>query len=426
MPDGARVIVALSGGADSVCLLHVLCHLAPRAVAGVAHFNHHWRAEASNADEQFVADLASRFGLKFFQAEAHAAPNGNLEQEARRERHEFFSSLGPTVALGHTRDDQAETVLFRLLRGSGLTGLAAIPPVSGHLIRPLIDVTRAEVEAFLRSQNIPWREDASNLDPSFARNRIRHRLLPQLASEWNPKIQDALAHLADLAREEETYWQSEIAKFEMFFINGGVELRASVLAALPKAMARRLIRRAIELAKGNLRGIDFQHVEVVFDLRHQMQIPGLTLTRSFDWLRFSSSPATAIHPPQEIAPPGVYPSPDGLTQICVDLAQPDPPDPCATLKVEVPLRTPLQLRGWQPGDRYRPQGQSRDHKIQEMFQKARIPSWRRSSWPILLSGDRILWSRQFGVAKEFFAAAEERVSEQTALLRIWERRFPEP
>src|ERR1700722_18826322 len=210
LPAGCRIVVAVSGGADSVCLLHVLRELAPLSLAGVAHFNHKWRADASDEDEAFVAELAAQSNLPFFRAEAPPVPlPGNLEQNARRARLKLFSSLDATVALGHTRDDQAETVLFRFLRGSGLAGLAGIKPVSGAIIRPLLDVTRAEIEHFLRSRQIPWRNDAPNLDPRFARNRIRRDLLPQLAREWNPQIVDALAHLADLANEEETYWQSQ-------------------------------------------------------------------------------------------------------------------------------------------------------------------------------------------------------------------------
>ena len=403
LPAGARVIVAVSGGADSVCLLHVLKELAPESVAGVAHFNHHWRPDASNEDERFVAALAARLTLPFFRAEGIRSP-GNREQQARRARLQFFAGLEDTVALGHTRNDQAETVLFRFLRGSGLAGLAGIAPVSNRIIRPLIKVTRAEVERYLRSRNIPWREDATNQDLSFARNRIRHDLLPQLAHEWNPKIADALANLADLAYEEEKVEQVP----DLPGLNYP-ELRASFLALLPRAKGRRLIRQAIAQAKGNLRQIEFDHVEAVFDLRRSLHLPGLTVTKSFDTIRFAPAAAPTPFHPREITPPGTYPTPDGQSQICVDLAQVNPANACATLKAEAcwfQSYSPLVLRGWRPGDHYKPAGQSRDHKIQEMFQKARVPSWRRASWPILSSGDKILWSRQFGVAEEFAVPRE--------------------
>ncbi len=432
LPAGARVIAAVSGGADSICLLHVLKELAPRSLAGIAHFNHKWRLLASDEDEQFVATIATRLSLPFFRAEGTPSP-GNREQEARRARQKFFATLGATVALGHTRDDQAETVLFRFLRGSGLAGLSGIAPVSNATIRPLIDITREEIEQFLRSRKIEWREDYTNQDLSFARNRIRHELLPQLARDWNPKITDALANLADLANEEETYSDTILCEAgwggppgprptppsASGLVGQVTDLSAADKAALstpdlpaailtlPRALARRLIRRAIAQAKGDLRQIDFDHVEAVFDLKRTLHLPGVTVTRSFEWLHFAPQSVPTPLAAQEITPPGTFPSPDGLSQICVDVAQigethAEPTS--ATLDVEAcwfQSCSPLVLRGWRPGDHYRPAGQSRDHKIQEMFQKARVPSWRRASWPILTSGDKILWSRQFGVAEEF-------------------------
>ena len=212
--------VAVSGGPDSVCLLHVLLELAPRlgiAVTAVAHLNHKLRGEASDEDERFVAEMALRAGVPFFCERVRVGEeNGNLEQAARRARHAFFSRLikdgvANRIATGHTADDQAETVLFRLLRGSGLAGLSGILPVTREgIVRPLMDVSRADVIEILRARGLHWREDATNQDARFARNRIRHSLLPQLAREWNPRLSESLAHLADLAREEEQWWQQEI------------------------------------------------------------------------------------------------------------------------------------------------------------------------------------------------------------------------
>ena len=216
---GQNVGVAVSGGADSVCLLHVLLELAPQwnLRLSVLHLNHGLRGEESCQDEQFVRELAARLGLTAVirSADVPASPD-NLEQAARHARLEFFReqiSAGSVarVATGHTANDQAETVLFRFLRGSAGAGLAAIRPVTaGGIVRPLLNVNRAEVEGYLRDRAIPWRDDSSNLSRKFARNRIRHELLPRLAAEWNPAIVETLHRTADWALAEEEYWEPEI------------------------------------------------------------------------------------------------------------------------------------------------------------------------------------------------------------------------
>jgi len=416
LTPGARVIVAVSGGADSVCLVHVLRELRI-ALSGVAHFNHKLRGAASDEDERSAAALAARLDLPFYRAQAQhlGSARDNLEQAARRARREFFASLmhagsADRVALGHTRDDQAETVLFRLLRGSGLAGLAGIYPVTpAGLIRPLIGVTRAEVEEFLVSRNIQWREDASNQARRFARNRIRHDLLPQLARDWNPRIGEALASLADLALEEEQWWQGELdgSRFQLTERSGGIEMNARALAALPRALGRRLVRRAISLAKPGLLGIEFQHIQRILELaareagQGRLRLPGVDVIRSFDWIRLTL-PGLPLPPgPVEIAVPGTYAAPDGASEIHLEVA-----DACANLRMELSwglFPAHVVLRGWRPGDHYRPVGQSRDQKVKEMFQKARVPSWQRQFWPILTSGNKILWARRFGPAAEFAA-----------------------
>jgi tRNA(Ile)-lysidine synthase len=398
LAPGVRVAVAVSGGADSVCLLHVLRELGA-SLTGVAHFNHKLRDAASDEDEDFVGKMAARLGLPFYRGDSQVrAVRDNLEQAARLARRRFFDGLigdgaAERIALGHTRDDQAETVLFRILRGSGLTGLAGIHPVSGAIIRPLINITREEVEEFLRSRDIPWREDSTNGDLKFARNRIRHQLLPQLKREWNPKIVEALAHLADIAYEEEPLPDGR-----------GSEIQTTDL--LPRGRARRLIRQAIAQAKGDLRGIGFAHIESIIELavsnhgRGRLSLPGVEVTRSFDWIRLALPGRPAIAAPLIIDVPGTYPTPDGGGSIRLEVEE----TTCANLKSELAwgrIPTRLELRGWRPGDHYHPVGQSRDQKIKEMFQTNRIPSWRRPSWPIVTAGDKILWAREFGPAAEF-------------------------
>lgn len=443
LPRGSRVAVAVSGGPDSVCLLRVLLELAPAydVSLSVAHLNHQLRGAESDEDERFVAALAARFNLPFFRAGADlTAAKDNLEQAGRRARRAFFARLqADRVALGHTRDDQAETVLFRLLRGSGLRGLAGIYPLtdgdSGRpcyvrplYIRPLIDVTRGEVIEFLRSRGLEWREDSSNLDPRFARNRIRGSLLPQLTQDWNPRIGESLAQLASLAHDEERWWRSYIDDLSAGILlprSGGIELRAPTLAEFPPAIGRRLVRRAIAEVKGDLRRLEFAHIERILDLAAQtegdgcLRLPGLDVRRSFDWIRVAAASPRGDFSSTRLAIPGTFAV---------------PPDSClhleiaphsltskkgATLKAaELSLRRlppVLELRGWKPGDHYRPQGQHRDQKIKEMFQVERVPSWLRASWPIVSSGDTILWARTFGAAAEFAADREP-----GPVLRVWE------
>jgi tRNA(Ile)-lysidine synthase len=441
LAPGDRVAAAVSGGPDSVYLLHALLELAPRlgfTVTAVAHFNHKLRGEASEEDERFVAALAAHHGVPFLcERAAVAEADGNLEQAARRARHAFFSRLiqegiAHRVATGHTSDDQAETVLFRLLRGSGLAGLAGILPVTREgLIRPMLDVTRAEVEEFLRTRGIVWREDASNQDARFARNRIRHNLLPHLAREWNPRIARTLSHLADLAREEEYWWQEEIsrlAKGLLVVSDGGIEVEASKLAALPKAVARRVIRRAAENPGGADQGVRpphlaFEHVDAILELATQpqgegkLEVPGLVVVRSFGWLRFMPPVPEPVPDPVDLCVPGKYAWMGGPTLVCLEIAERDSEPPgCVSLKLHGGrIPAPLELRGWSAGDHYRPAGHSRDQKIKELFQDARVPSWRRRFWPIVSSGPKILWARGFGAAAEF--AAED---EPGLVLRIWE------
>src|SRR5580704_7352801 len=201
---GQRVGVAVSGGADSVFLLHVLRELAPRwdLRLSVIHINHGIRGAASIADAEFVRQLAATLGLPFHLRQADVPSiDGNLEEAARNVRHSFFAELIAAgavdrVATGHTRSDQAETVLYRILRGSGLTGLSGILPVTREgLVRPLLEIDRGEIETWLRERGIAWREDQTNRDRTYARNRLRHEILPLLRDAFNPQLDQALANM---------------------------------------------------------------------------------------------------------------------------------------------------------------------------------------------------------------------------------------
>src|SRR3984893_13547908 len=215
---GERVGVAVSGGADSVALLLLLVELRKQlgVVLSVAHFNHKLRGKDSEADEKFAAKLAAKYGLAFHRGHADVAAKAkrskaNLEDTARRARYEFFSTLVhgghlDKVAVAHTADDQAETVLAHILRGTGLAGLGGIHPEVGHVVRPLLGVRRAELRAYLRSKKQTWREDATNRDTTKMRARIRKKLIPLLEKQFQPAVVQHLATLAELAREDEAFF----------------------------------------------------------------------------------------------------------------------------------------------------------------------------------------------------------------------------
>jgi tRNA(Ile)-lysidine synthase len=420
-----RVGVAVSGGADSVCLLHILHELAPRwdLRLSVLHLNHKLRGEDSQLDAEFVACLAAKLGLPAVvrEADVGAAP-GNLEQAGREARLRFFHELiGATidrVATGHTKSDQAETVLFRFLRGAGTGGLSGILPVTAEgVVRPLLEVERSETEEYLTSQGIPWREDGTNESRRFARNRIRHELLPQLEREWNPRIVDVLAHTADWARAEEEWWAAEVDRLGVTATVEGAWIRS-----LPVALARRLIRRVIQEVKGNLRGIDFEHVESILRLaarssgHGRVRVPGVEVRRSFDWLCFAI-PRAEIPYAERVNPPVILQPTGTSLRLSLEIIDTEErPNEAESLYNEAMgcldwgrLSGSLELRNWRPGDRYQPVGSTVEIKIKTLFQKFRIPSWDRSGWKILTDGNSIIWARRFGPASRVAATAGTKV-----------------
>jgi tRNA(Ile)-lysidine synthase len=429
---GERIGVAVSGGADSVCLLTALSRLAPAWgwVLRVLHLDHQLRDEESDADRRFVEQLAARLHIPVSVEAADvrglaASSAGNLEQAAREARREFFRRAMKVhgldrVALGHTLSDQAETVLFRFLRGSGISGLAGIRPLTRDgFIRPLLEVTRPQVIDYLRENSLEWREDSSNTDLSFARNRIRHELLPELEKSWNPALTEVLGRTAELALEEEEYWSHELVwmEQEMVVLQGrAVLVSLTSLEELPLAAARRVLRRAAERAKGSLRDLNFEHFEQILELINQpegsgrIQLPGLDVFRSFDWLRLAATGGDSRERNWSlIVPiPGEVELPTGRRlRLEVSERWPDPEQnaplqrPYKREDVWLhldPLPGSLELRNWRPGDEYQPMGRSRPEKVKFLFQEARIPLWERRDWPILLLNGQIVWARQFGSA----------------------------
>ena len=281
---GQRLAVAVSGGSDSLALLLLLRRHAERRrlQLSVAHFHHGLRPEA-DADAEFAASWARRLALPFWLCRSTALrpEMPNLEAAARRRRYRFFSRLlalsppaADAVATGHTADDQAETVLLRLLRGTGPSGLSAIQPVlrarRGSILRPLLPFHRDELQAWLRAEGASWREDASNRDSRRRRNRIRHELLPALERDYNPRLRRRLAALAELVQAEEQVWAELTAQDRGLAapIEGaGLQVETMRLAALPLARLRRLLRAWAEEG-GRGAACDFIHLHAVTEAIH--------------------------------------------------------------------------------------------------------------------------------------------------------------
>ena len=440
---GTRIGVAVSGGADSICLLNLLSELQPswNLKLGVVHLNHCLRGAESDADEAFVREQAGALGIPFYVERVHVGgPAENLEQEGRRARLSLFRRLigageFDRIATAHTASDQAETVLYRILRGSYTTGLAGIRPVTSEgVVRPLLWSTREDVENWLRERRIPWREDSTNRDLSFDRNRIRHVLLPALTAEWNPQLPSILARHAELAREDDEFWDTETdraASGRLKIEDGEAFLDAAALSGVPPALVRRVIRRAVASVRGDLRQIDFRHIDQILSLagapgtgHARIQVPGVDILRSFDLVRFSR-PGPRQRPDYAIpaAVPGVVTLPVGTGEIRLeiigikrDAVDRDTMEMCLDGSRVRQVQAGLIVRNWLPGDRYRRAGHNHEQKLKELFHEFRVPLWERAGWPVMVAGERILWARRFGPAADYVAE-----SDSSEIVRVVDR-----
>ncbi len=457
LAPGTRVACACSGGADSVALVRLLYELKDRLGLRllVAHLNHQLRGAEADADEEFVRRLAARLEIEFVVRREDVAQRAkqekvNLEEAGREVRLEFFASLiaagkADAVAVAHTLDDQAETVLGRLVRGAGTRGLAGIYPVvepppgsdKGRLVRPLLGVRRAELRDYLNSLQQPWREDATNQDPKRMRSRIRMELLPQL----NAAAFEHLGRLAEHARQEETFWSAYIEdRFKVYAGRTGEEVELPVavllepepvLTKLPKrqgreaqrAVARRLVRRALAAVRGDLRRILQKHVESILQLAEEGQsgqrvvLPGVVVERQFDRIVFRepAEPAPAGAVEVRIAGPQTARLPDGraLEFKLVGVEKLEPVyNGSRSVADAARMRFPLLVRNWRAGDRFQPAGSRSRKKLKALFQQGRIPVAERGRLPLVVSGEEIVWVARLGVA----AGYELTSASQTALV----------
>jgi tRNA(Ile)-lysidine synthase len=397
------VLVAVSGGADSVALLAALVEIrAPGWRIGVCHVNHGLRGAASDRDQRFVERLAARLGCEVHVVSAKIVGRRNLEERARERRYAALARVATRrgfrrIATGHTLDDQAETVLHRMLRGTGTAGLAAIARDRGDgVIRPLLDVSRSEIVDFLRRRGLRHRVDRSNATIRFTRNRLRHRVLPLLEREVNPAAKRALARLADLAREDERWIDRAVARRARGTSRDGT-LGLAALRTAPTALRRRLLRRWLGEARGSLRGIGLDHVDRLDALTsgsgdgRSLSLPGGTVARRRNRLSWNVASRTRRPYVRDLALGQSVQAGDWHIEARLS-AEPVVPSRWRAVFDAARLDGRLRVRSAKTGDRIRPLGLGGSKKLQDVFVDAKVPRTERLGWPVVEEGTgAILW-----------------------------------
>jgi tRNA(Ile)-lysidine synthase len=431
---GQRIAVAVSGGADSVALLRRLLeqrhHLG--IVLSVAHVHHGIRGADADADAAFVGILAADHDLPFRLHRANAPATAaelheTLEEAARNLRYAFFRELMATgeadaVATAHTLDDQAETVLHKLLRGAWTEGLSGIHPLltvdSGSILRPFLETSRASIEAWLTELNQPWREDASNQDMAHTRNRIRRQLMPLLRT-FNPQIAAQLAKLASISADEEAYWQAELQRLLPGLLLPGRPTRGGGrststhpeeetvafeqlrLRQLPPAVARRVVRAAALRLGARL---NFEQTEQLLAMTGRpaesrgggkFDLPGgITVQRSPREIRLSRAAGAPVSVPAYTFP---IPGEVRAAEYGVSLR-----GEWVAASQTQSLATTLVLRAWKAGDRVTLRHSRGPKKVAEVLDRLHILGAERKNWPVVESQGRIVWMRGVEVeAPEF-------------------------
>jgi len=404
---GDHVLVALSGGPDSVALLAALHALAGRLQLRLtaAHFNHGWRGAESVRDQACADDVAARFGVSCVVGSPGAPlARRNREASARAARYAFLERVAAAhgctrIATGHTADDQAETVLLHLLRGAGWDGLSGIPPVrNATVIRPLIGWERRDVLAFLDDQGLPFCHDSSNTDRRFLRNRVRLEILPCLQA-LNPRATHHLAAAATLAAGE----RAALDAWAAAMLGPEAVLTVATLRAVAAGLRGRLVRTWLRRHRGSLRRLSAAHVQAVVDLalggrpNAEGALPGGRVVRAYDGFAWVGEPPPAVPDvAYEIVPGRAIDLAGGWRIVAAVDTRPDTPvappvDLWTCLADADVVSVPLHVRRGRAGDRIQPLGMTGHRKLQDVFVDRKVPRTERRSCPVVTVADAVLW-----------------------------------
>ncbi len=449
---GDIVLVGVSGGADSIALLVGLYKIASdlEFTLVVAHLNHGLRGKDAEGDAEFVESLCSEFGIRFFgvkvDVSARAADAGiSLEMAARAERYEFFGRAANyfgtnLVATAHTADDQAETVLLKLARGAGLDGLSGIANKSLRdglsLVRPFLGISRKQLVKFLDEENQSWREDISNNDKSFMRNRVRHELLPWLKNNLNGSIKETLCRTADVLRDE-TIWLDEICRKLLDKYSDKDRLNTEELQKEPIAARRRVLRLWLSTCGVSIDEISFQLVKRADELLCRNSsgccsiqlFAGLLLTRQYDKLLLESGadksdnnsfyaetrvpfdivvPEVSLRISAEISTGIIKKNMGALGEFPA----------MGSISLSAVSNKSLSVRSWRAGDRMKPLGINGSQKLQDIFVNEKVPAKERLFIPVVECGGEIIWIPNFRVARGWDVRSDDEQSVHLYVERI--------
>ena len=431
---GERVVVAVSGGADSVALLDILHELSPQLGLDlvVAHFNHCLRPGEDERESAFLKELADLYQLPLFEGKSskNLPTSPSLEEEARAERYDFFARVAreldsEKIALGHTMNDQAETVIMRLLRGSGPLGLSGIPPKRNQgIVRPLIEISRPQILAYLRAKGLHWIEDSSNRDLRFLRNRIRHELIPIL-QRYQPNLIQILSQTAEILRQDEewlTNWAEQWLEVKAERLDSGALcVKISEFLALPSSLQARVLRAMLSSVGGGLRRISARHITAIQRLltasrpQGELNLPlGLLVRKSYQTFQVEvvgdeGDKGFLL----EIKGIGSYRLERLQTRIRVDEVDPCQVKPRQLGQWEIVLDAdkvsyPILVRPFRPGDRIAPLGLKGTKKVKDLFIERKIPRHLRRLIPIFESRGKIMWVAGIRIDDRFKLTEESR------------------
>jgi tRNA(Ile)-lysidine synthase len=426
---GDKVLIACSGGPDSVVLLHLLYGLRFKYNLDLrlAHINHNLRDRDSNKDEAFIKGLAQELALPVYVKSVNVRAFAKrekltIEETARKVRYEFLDELAKKhgidrIATAHTLNDQAETVLMRLLRGAGPSGLAGIPVKRGRIIRPLLSITREEILRYLKQNKITYRIDRTNLKSDFLRNRIRNRLIPQLAKEYNPKLIEILSKTAEILSEQEEYLKEKTDKLAEKFITiegrQAVSLGVARFSKLPEILQRNLVRLAWEKLCKEVYPLDFDEVERVLNLAHQGKTGQRANLQKNFWVEKAHGKIIFFElskkrVSRKLSGPGKLSIPELRMEVKYDIVRRkklpkeilSPAENVAYLDYDKFDEPPL-LRSWDKGERFKPLGMKGSKKLSDFFTDLKVPRHQRENIPVLSSSGQIAWVIGYRINDDF-------------------------